>query len=250
MMIEITSSTNPKFKNWQTLLTGKGLKDSDEFIVSGAKVTKEIIKNNPALIVAELVTDGQSGSFNPNQTFYLKKELFYELDIFGTKSPLLIVKQRRIEKFSSFELEDGPHLLLPFQDPANLGAAIRSASAFGCKNIWLSQESSNPHHPKSVRASSGTLFGCHFVRGEKLSDWIQQLVDAGLPVFGLDMQGESLPKTKFPKTYILVAGEEGQGLPTVSGLKKISIPMAQDVESLNAAASIAIALYEWKRHGI
>ncbi|MGE0634464.1 MAG: TrmH family RNA methyltransferase, partial [Pseudobdellovibrionaceae bacterium] len=233
--------------SWLELLAGKGLKDSEEFLASGAKITQEIVTNFPELVTAELLLEGQTGFLSSKNQFVLKKELFAELDIFGTKKPLLVVKQKKIEKFSSYELPPGPTLLLPFQDPANIGAAVRSACAFGCKNILLSQESANPFHPKSVRASSGMILHCSFIRGGKLVDWLAQWIDFGAPVYALDMQGTPLPQVSFPKSYILAAGEEGQGLPLTSGMRVISIPMAAGVESLNAATSIGIALYEATR---
>jgi tRNA G18 (ribose-2'-O)-methylase SpoU len=61
------------------------------------------------------------------------------------------------------------------------------------------------------------------------------------------MSGMPLFEFAFPQSFALLPGMEGPGLP--GGLKKnaVSIPMSPKVESLNAAAAAAIALYTWSR---
>lgn len=243
-MIKIESASNPKFRSWEALLTSKGLKDTPEFLVFGDKVTEEILETRPDQVVAELLMDGHQGRAELKKCYTLSRELFAVLDVFGTKKPLLVVKQNPIETYAQTMKPKGATLMLPFQDPSNIGAAIRSASAFGCSEIWLPQEASHPFHPKSVRGSSGTVLLPKFVRGPKLQDWLAILADQSIDVFGLDMNGTPLNEVKFSKDFVLVAGEEGKGLPATGNLKKISIPMSSNVESLNAATSIGIALYE------
>ena len=66
----------------------------------------------------------------------------------------------RIPEFREIEspLEEGSYLYVPFQDPGNVGAVLRSAAAFKVDGIILSAESAHPFHPRSSRAASGSLF--------------------------------------------------------------------------------------------
>ena len=60
-------------------------------------------------------------------------------------------------------------------------------------------------------------------------------------------QGRPLPGHRFPESFCLLTGMEGPGLPPHWRAKAVAIPMAPEVESLNAAVATAITLYEWRR---
>jgi RNA methyltransferase, TrmH family len=65
-------------------------------------------------------------------------------------------------------------------------------------------------------------------------------------VIGLDLHGESLNKFDWPSDFNLLVGEEGRGIPKSLIGQSLHIPMAQGVESLNAAVAISIALYSFR----
>ena len=139
----------------------------------------------------------------------------------------------------------GPVLLVPFQDPVNVGAVVRSAAAFGVRNVVLLREAATPFHPKSIRAGGSTVFLALFHEGPSIRD-IRETFPG--PVVALSMDGEDIDRFEFPETFALLPGMEGQGLP--EGIEfdhRVRIPMEPEVESLNAAAATAVALYEWKR---
>jgi len=132
--------------------------------------------------------------------------------------------------------------LVPFQDPENVGAVVRSAVAFDVDRIILLAESANPFHPKAVRASAGTVFSARLFQGPSLSE-----LPHDLPVIALSSSGQPLAQARFPESFCLLTGMEGPGLPPRWQASAVAIPMAPGVESLNAAVATAIALYEWRR---
>jgi tRNA G18 (ribose-2'-O)-methylase SpoU len=133
-------------------------------------------------------------------------------------------------------------VLLPFQDPENIGAALRSATAFSVDQVILLAESAHPYHPKSLRASGGTAPLVRLLQGPSLDK-----LPPTLPILALSAEGTALEKTDFPETFGLLAGLEGQGVPESWRSKAVRIPIHSKVESLNAAVSVSIALYEWQR---
>ena len=173
----------------------------------------------------------------------LSAPLFRELDQFGTHAPMVLYDFPTIKSWAADRSALGCSLLIPFQDPENVGAVIRSATAFAVERIILLAESANPFHPKAIRASAGTVFSATLYQGpamEKLPD--------DLPVVALAASGKPLPDIVFPDSFCLMAGMEGPGLPQRWQQQAISIPMSGNVESLNAAVATSIALYEWRRH--
>ena len=135
-------------------------------------------------------------------------------------------------------------LLVPFQDPANVGAVVRSAAAFGVKKIMLLEEAAMPFHPKSIRASGAQVFHMDFIMGPS----IFKLKNLGTPIVTLSTDGVDMNKFEFPESFALLAGVEGPGLPDNFQTDfKISIPIEPIVESLNASVAVSIALYEWRK---
>jgi RNA methyltransferase, TrmH family len=136
----------------------------------------------------------------------------------------------------------GCSLLVPFQDPENIGAVIRSAAAFGVSQVILLSESAHPYHPKALRASGGVVPHVHLRQGPSLNDLPQNL-----PVLALSAEGTDLGAVEFPAAFGFLLGLEGQGLPDGWRPAAVRIPIQPQVESLNAAAAAAVALYEWAR---
>lgn len=250
-MIEIISPSNKSMKKWRLLLTGRGIKKHRKAIASGGKVISEILINKPEIITECIISmrghPPPSGLPAVAQVFRLKSELFRELDLYGTKQPLLVVNVPELKEFNYKTFKDKILLLVPFQDPANVGAVIRSASAFGVKQIMLLQETAAPFHPKSIRASGAQVFNVDFIKGVSIFD----LGRIHLPIVALSSDGVGIDDFEFPDRFALLAGMEGPGLPdNLLPDFKVSIPMKPGVESLNAAVASSIALYEWnKRNG-
>ena len=245
---DITSSSNSNFRDWRLLLGGKGIKKSSMALVSGEKIVREVVKNKPGIVVSCLIpAKGEFDVFEvPDFTgiYRLDTELFAELDIFGTKKPLLVVKTEALIKYDANNYDGRILLMTPFQDPVNIGSVIRTASAFGVREVMLMEESSSPYNPKSIRASAGEVFNMTFYRGQSVRD----TGGIGMPLVVLSKDGTDIANFNFPDKFGLLAGIEGPGLPeNITSDYKVSIPIEPQVESLNASVAVSIALYEWRR---
>lgn len=143
-----------------------------------------------------------------------------------------------------------PPLLILDQisDPHNIGAIIRSASAFNVKKIIFSKHHSPRENATIAKASAGTIDSVDMIVVTNLSTLMEKLKKIGYWCVGLDSSGTaSLQQIKDYKNIALIVGSEGDGIRDLVKkncdlLAKISIN--KEVESLNASVATAIALYE------
>lgn len=130
------------------------------------------------------------------------------------------------------------------QDPGNLGALLRSASAFGFQEALLGPGCADPFHPRALRGSMGAAFLMPLRRMEALK------LDPG-HWYALDGGPGSVPlaEANLSEPLRLWVGNEGhgwQGMALPDGVQRVAIPI-QGVESLNAAVAAGIACYEAAR---
>lgn len=131
------------------------------------------------------------------------------------------------------------------QDPGNVGALIRTACACGFNEIYLI-DSVKINNSKLIRSSAGTIFLTN-IYSCKRGNFVKMVKDNNLYLIKTDMKGENIFKSKFENKIGLVIGNEGAGVSKeLSDLckKTISIPMLNDVDSLNASISGSIIMYQ------
>ena len=142
-----------------------------------------------------------------------------------------------------------PYILLEnIQDPGNVGTVLRTANAFGV-GVLLMGACADPYGPKTVRASMGAVFRQPIY--QITYEEIEQLVDAGAPLYGAALGEGCREITQVPLNRAIVAiGNEGQGLSRrlldLCG-QKVIIPMAPACESLNASVAAAIVMWEMRK---
>lgn len=142
-------------------------------------------------------------------------------------------------------------LLEDIQDPGNLGTMFRSAEAAGVNGIIMSKGTADVFNPKVVRSTMSALFRMPFVYVPDLPETMRQLRQCGIVLYAACLEG-SVPYTEadLRKGAGILIGNEGNGLTApVQELAdgRIRIPMAGQIESLNAAISAGILMYEAAR---
>lgn len=244
---DIASLENPLFKEMKKLLTSRGIRKQNKALVSGSKQVSEILARFPERCEA-WITSGEADlppSESPRHLawYRLAPQLFRMLDVFGTERPLLLIRVDPISPWDpALGLPSGCSLMIPFQDPENVGAVMRSAAAFGVHQVILLAESAHPYHPKALRASGGTALRVKMMAGPSLDE-----LPEDLPVIPLSAEGKAVSEMEFPETFAFLPGMEGPGLPERFRRRAVSIPINEGVESLNAATATAIALYLWSQ---
>jgi len=134
------------------------------------------------------------------------------------------------------------------QDPGNLGAVLRSAAAAGGVDVFLSPQCADPWSPKCLRAGTGAHFRLTLHDRADLLETARRLPGR---LIAADSCGErSLFEADLGGTVGFIIGGEGAGIaPALLQLaaERVRIPMAEGIESLNAAAAATLVFYEWRR---
>jgi 23S rRNA (guanosine2251-2'-O)-methyltransferase len=142
-------------------------------------------------------------------------------------------------------------LLDHVQDPHNLGAMARSAEAAGAGFLALPLRRSSLPTGTVAKTSAGASLRLPFVSVGNVGAAANEMKEFGLWIVGLDAKAEkTIYSSPLPERVLFVVGGEDSGLgrTTVSACDEIlSIPAAGGAGSLNAAASLAITMFEWVR---
>ena len=138
-------------------------------------------------------------------------------------------------------------LLDDIVDPHNLGAIIRSANVCGAHGVIIPKNNAAGLTETAAKAAAGALSHTPVARVTSLSRTIADLKEKGIWFACADMGGEPCYKQNLTGPIGLVIGNEGKG---VSPLVKkscdfvASIPVAGEIESLNASVAAGILMYE------
>ena len=133
-------------------------------------------------------------------------------------------------------------------DPTNVGAIFRSVAAIGADAVLVTERCSDPFYRRAIRVSMGTVLQVPWTR---LGPWDAARDDlAGFHLAALALADGAVPLRTFaadaPERVALVLGTEGEGL-TPEALAAadtvVTIPMAHGIDSLNVAATAAVAMW-------
>lgn len=133
------------------------------------------------------------------------------------------------------------------QDPGNAGTLIRSALAFGYKDIILSEDSVDIYNDKVIRSSQGGIFKVNLIY-RSLESEIKNLRNMGYHIYGTALNNATpMRKITFNKKNVIILGNEGNGIrDNILKLtdENIFLEMNKDIDSLNVGVAGSIIMYE------
>ena len=136
------------------------------------------------------------------------------------------------------------------QDPGNLGTIVRIADAAAATAVAVTGEAADPRHPKTVRATMGSLFHLPVFEMDR-AGLLEALRHRGVRIFVADQGGNiDYRDADYTPPAALVLGSEARGPDPqwrVSAAGTIRIPIYGRAESLNVATAAALLLYEARR---
>lgn len=128
----------------------------------------------------------------------------------------------------------------------NVGGIFRNAAAFGADAVILDQGCCDPLYRKAIRVSVGTTLSVPFARFQPTEDAVGTLIGQGFEPIALSPAGDTtLVRLTRPDRAAVLLGTEGTGLPAdvMMRSRKVGIPMADGVDSLNVATTSGIVLH-------
>lgn len=137
------------------------------------------------------------------------------------------------------------------EDPHNLGAILRTASAVGAGAVVIPERRAVGVTVTVAKAAAGALEHIPIVRVTNLAQAIEKFKKSGYWVYGLDERGKvGYDQAAFAEKSVIVLGAEGHGLH--DNIRKtcdflLRIPMTGPIPSLNVSVAAGIVLFDWKR---
>lgn len=246
----ITSKDNNRVKRIKKLLEkSKARREERLFVLEGYKPVLEAVKRGLAqeIYVAESadIPDGIE------ITDTLSDAIFNSLS--DTVTPQGIMAVVRMPEFDEDEIlgrEDCKVICLEdVRDPGNIGTIVRTAEGAGMDAVLLSKGCADVFQPKVVRSTMGSVLRVPCLSCEAgFAEELNKLHDKGFTVYGAYLDGAvDYREPKYEGKAAVLIGNEANGLTdeAVAACDKlIKIPMKGELESLNAAVSAAVIMYE------
>lgn len=230
---------------------GKARLKHQAFIAEGVRLLEDGLRSDVPLkfVLAKQAPSTRSASLFKElvnkgvEVHLLDDQLFDSLSATEHSQGILGVFELK-----SFALPERPDFFIvpdQLRDPGNLGTILRSAEAAGAQAVLLPPGNTDAFAPKVVRSGMGAHFRLpihHFPW-----DVIEHLLH-GLAVLHADMQGDQICwQANFRQPLALLIGGEAEGIsPEGARLatSSVRIPMAGETESLNAAISASLLMFE------
>ena len=165
---------------------------------------------------------------------------------------ILAIKPYQYSSFQEIaEQANHPMMIIALDgvtDPRNLGAIVRSASAFGAAGVVMTERRAAAMTAAAWKSSAGAAARLRVAQVTNLARTIEDAQKLGCFVVGLDGEADvTLSEMKVAKEHIMiVVGSEGKGLSRLVREKcdlVVSIPIMASTESLNASVATSIAMF-------
>lgn len=259
---KIASRDNQKLKFARAVREGREI---GKIFVEGIRLAEEIIKTKINIQFAYF-----TGKFLENnrgialieslvkqnvELFEIENRIFDSLsDTKTSQGMILIADKPKIGKeIIEQTISANPLLILLHQinNPANLGAILRTAEAVGVEGVITTKGTADVFSTKTMRSALGANLRLPFWTNTEFTEVINWTKAIGIKSVCADIRSQkSYLEIDWKVPKLLIVGSEGHGLTEAERLatdESLIIPMANGVESLNVAVACGIILFEAKR---
>ncbi len=252
----ITSTANPQIKNLLSLIRkAKERRQQQAFVVEGTRLCLE----SPEELLLRLYVSESYLEKEENRRALGTRSYEVVSDsvlsaVSDTQTPQGILGIVRMPAYQPADLMRGERTLLlileGIQDPGNLGTMLRAGEGAGLTGLIMDRGTVDLFNPKVIRSTMGSIYRMPYLIVEDLHGLLSELKAQGVSLYAAHLGAKlcyDCPDYTKPCAFLI--GNEGNGLSeeTADMAERVVIPMEGQVESLNAAVSAAILMYECSR---
>jgi len=242
-------------KWYQKLLTSKGRKREERYIIEGIRQVNQAIETSPSDIEELLLLEGVQVDNLQIPTREIPESQMRSITDSATAPKVVAISKIPEDLKSNLLPSTLPQRVLfleDIQDPGNLGTLLRSAAAFNFDLIIMTENSADPFAPKVVRSTAGALLSITIRRSSHCFELLSILKSNGYQLVTADIDGGNCTHSSDKKT-IFALGNEGNGVSQklLSITDQIyTIPFnSNNVESLNVAVAGSIGMAQMCQEG-
>jgi len=257
----ITSAQNEWVARARKLKQKKYRDESGLFLAEGLRLSEEAVRAGlvEEIYYHETLTDSERGAAFLHEAAasgprFIKVSARVIEALAETEAPqgVVCVCAQRQSAFKDFLPGAGTVVVADtIRDPGNLGSILRTLWAAGGQGLICLRGSTDPYGGKCVRASMGGLFRLPVFTDIDWPTAARWAFDRGYTVVAADTTGGAdYRDLQWPERTLLCIGGEATGLVTIPAqdiAQRVSIPLAEGAESLNAAIAASILIYEARR---
>ena len=249
----ITSTGNQQMKNIALLQKkAKARNEQETFIVEGRKMFGEVPRE---WLKKVYVTEQAAEETDLSGVDYevVADAVFKSISDTQTPQGILCVVQMPEYPLEALLQGEKTSLLLleSIQDPGNLGTMVRTGEGAGMTGIIMNKTTVDLFNPKTIRSTMGSIYRVPYLITEHLPDLLDELHKENIRLYAAHLKGDTYYDAfDFTGACGFLIGNEGNGLSDEIAECAdcyLKIPMEGKVESLNAAVSAALLMYECKR---
>ena len=259
---KITSRDNPRLKHARQVRDGRikhqifieGWRLCEEALRAKLKISEVFMSEK--FVQNELHGDFLKKTFNYN-CYEVSNKIFDSLSDTKTSQGVIFIAEKTANGQNSIEeslvKSEFPLVVLLHQinNPANLGAILRTAEASGVSGIIITKNSTDVFAPKSLRGAMGAAFRLPVWTGADYYEALEWARRHKLKSVCADISStKSYTEIDWKTGRLLIVGSEGYGLTEnerKAADESLIIPMENSVESLNLAVACGVVLFEAKR---
>lgn len=253
----ITSSSNQQMKNIVALMKkAKHRREQGHFVVEGRKMFEEVPEGwlDKVYVSESFLQEEGTEKLLTGKDYEVVSDSVFK-SVSDTQTPQGIMCLARMPQYKLSELLQGDrtHLLIveSIQDPGNLGTMLRTGEGAGITGLIMNQTTVDLFNPKTIRSTMGSIYRVPFYVTSDLADTITEIKNSGVKVYAAHLKGTMQhDEPSYCDATAFLIGNEGNGLSDeIAGMADtyIRIPMEGKVESLNAAISASLLMYETNR---
>lgn len=253
----ITSTSNQQIKKLSLLMKkAKERKEQGLFVVEGVKMFGEAPREWLAgvYVSEQFVSNEEHRKLLSDVPYEIVADSVFRA-VSDTQTPQGILAVVRMPKYTMDDMlrGDQTHLLIleSVQDPGNLGTMVRTGEGAGITGVVMNRTTVDMFNPKTIRSTMGSIYRVPFVVADDLEQTLQMLKKKGVRLYAAHLKGQKqYDAFDYTEATGFLIGNEGNGLSDEianAADSYIRIPMEGQVESLNAAISASLLMYECNR---